>query len=383
MTIIYFIDDKLGGVTSLCRNLVDCAPAESFPHTIIHIDRRESVMTRSRTDFPRSVNLHFSYSDNNNQYDVIRRLHGLLPAEPSLLILNYELEMAMLDHFEVPHTTCQLVHDDYNYELALKYEHVVDFFIAHNRYIYDKLLLSLPRRASSIYFLPHGVPIPDLVTRSERKNPVEPLKLFFLGRMTSLKGIFDLPEIDSLLCQRKVPVTWTCVGNGPDKARLQEIWKSECPVHFENPHLNEEVLKLAMANEVLVLPTWFEGTPVSLLETMSVGMVPLVSDLEGGIRDIVTTDLGFRIPIGDIKGFVDSIEKLFRNPKLLQDMGIRCRELVRARYAVKDTSLAYYDLFRSYRKHYTHKVIQKNKIGARLDQTWIPDWFTLFARKIL
>ncbi len=52
-------------------------------------------------------------------------------------------------------------------------------------------------------------------------------------------------------------------------------------------------------HDVFVLPTQFEGSPVSLLETMSAGLVPVITDLPGGIREIVEPAVGFRLPMGD------------------------------------------------------------------------------------
>ncbi len=84
-------------------------------------------------------------------------------------------------------------------------------------------------------------------------------------------------------------------------------------VKFLSPPSNQEVLALCSERDVFVLPTKFEGSPVSLLETMSVGLVPVITKLPGGITDIVSPEIGFMIGMDDIDGFANTIEKLYND----------------------------------------------------------------------
>jgi glycosyltransferase involved in cell wall biosynthesis len=380
MKVIYFVDDKLGGVTSLCYNLVANAPMTDYEQWVVQVDWKESDMTRANLVYPATKNIHFIYSSRESQYAEIKRLFELLPTEEGALVVNYQFEMEMLDHHHVRQTVYQLVHDDYNLGLAKKFHHVVDVFIAHNKHIYEQLLKALPSKSSNIYYQPHGVPLPTYY-RVHSEGEDTTLRLLFLGRMNKLKGIFDLPVISRLLKEKNIKVEWTCIGNGPEKEQLMQQWKEE-NVRFTSPATNEEVLKLASEQDVFVLPTKFEGSPVSLLETMSVGLVPVITDLEGGIQEIVTEEIGFRVQMDNNHGFAEAITRLHSDRKLMKSMSVNARKKIESKYAVTLTAGGYHDLFKEYKKNFHRKTIQKNKIGARLDQSWLPSVVTRTIRNI-
>ncbi|MDZ4710685.1 MAG: glycosyltransferase, partial [Saprospiraceae bacterium] len=381
MRVIYFIDDKMGGVSSLCYNLVTHSPDLPYEQWVIHIDFLESSKARANLKYPNAESIHFKYSGLENTYSTIKRLYKSLPTEPGALVVNYELEMEMLDHYPVRQTIYQLVHDNYNLALAIKFEHLVDVFIAHNKYIYDQLIKSLKTKKFAVFYLPHGVAVPPFYRKRNEILNNEKLKLLFLGRLDEKKGIFDLPAIGRLLRENNISVEWTCIGNGPEKQKLINQWKDEPNLVFLNPTSNIEVLEIASQHDVFVLPTKFEGSPVSLIETMSVGLVPIITDLEGSIREIVDADIGFRIPMDDNLGFAVAITKLNEDRKLLSLMGDNCRKKIISDFNILCTAPQYHNLFKEYSLFYCPKKLQKNKIGARLDQPWLPSFITRTIRQ--
>jgi glycosyltransferase involved in cell wall biosynthesis len=97
-------------------------------------------------------------------------------------------------------------------------------------------------------------------------------------------------------------------------------------------------LEEASRNDILVFPTKFEGFPVALLEAMSMGCVPVVTDLPGGIREVVENGVtGYKCAIDKNEEFVTAIETLHSNRTLLHQMKLNDMELVRKNYDVKKT----------------------------------------------
>ena len=141
-------------------------------------------------------------------------------------------------------------------------------------------------------------------------------------------------------------------------------------------------MRICAQHDVFVFPTQFEGTPVALLETMSVGLVPIATDLPGGITEIVTHDIGFRIPIGNVQLFSRAIKNLFDNPELLNRLSTACREKVKNDFNVKNTAAAYHELFSKYVELYSAKQIKRQKLGFRLDHPWIPNEIVKLARTL-
>ena len=379
MNIIYFLDNKLGGVTSLNFNLASNAPA-GIKQTVIHIDAEEWLLSRAGISFPVEREIYFNFSELENSYSMIKKLHKIIPDEEGALILNYEKEMWVLDHYPAKQTTFQLVHDSWNVGLAKNYGHISDVFICHNTVIYKELTNLFPERIKDIFYLPHGVKIPAKYRQGTNEKKI--LQLLFLGRMVPAKGIFDLLQINDLLSARNVEFEWTCIGNGPDLAKLKLQWNPRDKVKFLSPASNDEVLSVCADMDVFVLPTKFEGSPVSLLETMSAGLVPIITDLPGGITDIVKEEIGYRIPIGDNHGFANAIETLYNDRELLNKLGSNCRKKIIEEFDVKQTARAYHELFMRYKDFYKEKARKKTKIGARLDHPLIPSSISKTIRKI-
>jgi len=381
LSLSFCIDDKLGGVTSLNYNLLAHTPSTNLETHVISIDLTESIYSRANVNFPVTHQVNFAFSNKENYYSVLKRLRELIPNKAGALILNYDTEMAMLDNYEVDQTTYQLVHDDYNLLIAQQYEHVVDVFICHNTIIKQKLLSSLSHRAKSIFYLPHGVPVPGFFRNS--KDDTTPIKLLFLGRMAENKGIFDLPVINNLLRERGVAFEWLCIGNGPQLDDLKKAWNPADRVEFFSPASNDEVLRLCASRDVFVLPTKFEGSPVSLLETMSVGLVPVITKIPGGVTDIVNKDIGFAIEMDDNRSFATAIKKLSDDRNLLERLSANCRRKIVEEFDVTITSQGYHALFQRYEEFYKEKKLKKLKVGARLDHQMIPNFVTRLIRTLL
>ena len=379
-TITYFIDDKLGGVSSLNLNLIKQAPPDVLQKVISIVELTDSF-SKAKIKYPFCNQIEFINDFKQNAYNVIKKLRSLIPNQEGALILNYGTEMAMLDHYEVLQTTFQLVHDEYNLRLSKEYGHIVDVFICHTAFIQSQLMLLYPNRKNDIFFLSHGVEVPQFCRK--KVSDVAPLRLLFLGRLTKSKGIFDLPVIAAILREKGIRVTWTCIGSGPDESDFKTSWHYLDLVEFISPKTNEEVLNIASQHDVFILPTKFEGTPVALLETMSVGLVPVITSLKGGIQEIVQAEIGFALPMDDNMSFANAILELHFDRKKLNRMSENCREKVISEFNVIDTSKKYFNLFVDFKLLKKEKKRKKLKIGSRLDHPLIPNFITATLRLII
>jgi hypothetical protein len=117
---------------------------------------------------------------------------------------------------------------------------------------------------------------------------------------------------------------------------------------------------------------------------MSVGVVPVVSDLPGGIREIVTEETGFRCALKDTAAFANAIETLHNNRALLETYSHNCIQIVTKHFNAVCQSPKYQDFFKACMEEERiprHMLVNK-KIGSRLDQPWLPDFVTKNLRKL-
>ena len=284
-----------------------------------------------------------------NLHSVLRRLRAAIPPGEGVLVANDLLELALVSAFDCHRAVIQILHgdDDYYYDLAARHENVIDAFVVYGATMERKLKERLPHRSADIYFLPYGLPDPP----RRRTAAPGPLRLLFAGRYEhGQKGVLDLPLIDRALVERGVDVSWTMVGAGPDEEKLRDAWRNP-RVNFMGRKTTAEVMDIAANHDVFVLPTRYEGVPVALIEAMSVGLAPVVSNVESGVREILTDgQTGLLPPVGDTAAFADAIATLDRNRSLLESIGEAAWRYVAVQHDVRARTDAYQALFARYRE---------------------------------
>jgi glycogen synthase len=106
-------------------------------------------------------------------------------------------------------------------------------------------------------------------------------------------------------------------------------------------------LKVYGHSDVFIITSEFEGFPVSVLEAMAHGCVPVVTDIRSGVPELVQDGVnGYRVPIGDIRTFAERLAALYRDPARRQEMALNAHATVAAGgYRIEDMTQRYIALF--------------------------------------
>ena len=185
-----------------------------------------------------------------------------------------------------------------------------------------------------IHVLQNGILIPN-----KEKTDYSSHKLLFLGRLCKEKGIGELLEAVPII-QKQIPDVKFILGgvweqgNESLKKKAEELPEAvECPGWI----LAEEKEKLMKECSIFVLPTWFEGQPVSVLEAMAAGMCVAASAV-GGIPQIMEDaqgGAGILLPPKDAKALADSLIMLLEDEDKRKAMGKCARERMIEQYDIK------------------------------------------------
>ena len=377
--IVFILPDILGGVASFNRNIVNNASLRKQAYVkVILVSEYEWKHPRITETFDADEVVAFQYGYWENRYAVLKRLSDMIGPDPGAVVCNDALEMGSLYEYGTPKTVYQLVHDFYNLKLAVRYGDLADVFLTHTGLFRDVLISSDPVTVQAFH-LQHGVNIPAEPPLSAGASR---LKIVFTGRLVESKGVQDIYEIDNLLAKAGVDVEWTIIGRGPLKPLLEEQWKEKSNVRFVSPDTTEELLALMATHDIFILPTRFEGSPVTILEALATGLVPVVSDLPGGIRETVPPEVGRRVPVGDNQQFADTIAGLHRNRELLAALKTEARKQAVAKYDIRVTSDNYFGLLLQYASlKKEHKNRPPLSVGFRLDKKWIPNVVVSLLRR--
>lgn len=223
------------------------------------------------------------------------------------------------------------------YDYVANFHFCLDSVAAVSRMIHDRLAARKELSNVPIHYLPYGVPMPAAGIRV-RHEPGAPLRILYLGRLDhEQKRVRLFPQILKELSASGLPFSWTVAGTGPEEVFLRENLRTSRPdqsVVFRGHVPYTEIAGLLREHDVFLLASDYEGLPLSLLEAMGYGLVPVVSDLPSGIREVVDESTGFRVPPQDIPGFARAIIWLHGHRAELQRLSHRAGDRVRAQFSV-------------------------------------------------
>lgn len=170
----------------------------------------------------------------------------------------------------------------------------------------------------------------------------------FVGRLEVQKGLDTLLRAMAIITSRDRDVTLTLVGEGQQRAALEDLARSlSLAPHVVFTGFVEDVLPYYHRARVFILPSLSEGMSSSLLEAMSCGL-PVVTTLVGGNREIVAPpsagekevpapyyigERGIGIYPDDVDGMAEALLKLLHDDTLSRQLGEKAEQYVRSRFS--------------------------------------------------
>ena len=151
----------------------------------------------------------------------------------------------------------------------------------------------------------------------------ETFTVLFNGSWIHRKGIETLQEAARILAHRSVALKWILAGTQAERSTVLESWPQALradTVVVPSFSKDQERDLLARAS-IFVLPSLFEGQPLSLLQAMAAARCCITTDCCGQ-RDVVQHDInGLLFTAGDAAGFARLIEECLHDPARRQRLG--------------------------------------------------------------
>lgn len=156
------------------------------------------------------------------------------------------------------------------------------------------------------------------------------VQILFLGVLIKRKGVADLIEAIKLISdQNKIGnMKFVIAGSGHQEAELKE----RCKIYGLDPYVTftgwvsgREKEKLLKESQLLVLPSYNEGLPISILEAMSYGL-PVIATNVGDISSaVVDKRNGYLIQPGDYKKLAECIIAIAHHQEAFASMSYESR----------------------------------------------------------
>lgn len=167
------------------------------------------------------------------------------------------------------------------------------------------------------------------------KNYTDMMSILFLGRLDLNKGLKEILQVLGKLQDDHIDFKFVVCGDGPKR----DWFLRECTSLIGDKLTYEGVVSGIHKSEILfrshifLLPSYFEGLPMSLLETMYAYIVPIVSPV-GAIPEVVSSGLnGFLV--SDVSEIVSVIMDLNENRDLLKWISYKSASCICDKFSVK------------------------------------------------
>jgi glycosyltransferase involved in cell wall biosynthesis len=185
---------------------------------------------------------------------------------------------------------------------------------------------------------------------TEEKN-AEILNVILPARMLYDKGVVEFVEAARLLHPKyKETVAFILVGNvdmGNNAGITEEqllAWNKEGAVQWLD--YQKDIIQTLIDSHIVVLPSYREGLPKSLIEACAIGRAIVTTDVPGCREVVKEGENGFLVENKNVTALATAIEKLILDKPLRLRMGLASRKKAEEEFSLKsviDKTFAIYE----------------------------------------
>lgn len=218
----------------------------------------------------------------------------------------------------------------------------------------EKKAIRLGTNFTKIVVLPNGVDIhrfyPSTAPYIRKGIKGVNVRVVYVGRISAGKGVFILLQAAKKLFEKYGDrILFLLAGDGPDMAALRNIVQSEKLANVKLLGNVRNVRELLINSDIFVLPSFYEGLPLSLMEAMAC-KVPVVASKVGDVPALIThSQNGILIPPRDVVSLMHAIEELVENPDFAQKLAENGYETIKKNYNVEKIAKQLKEIYESLR----------------------------------
>lgn len=220
------------------------------------------------------------------------------------------------------------------YKIAFKYAHLVFFQNSDDLNLFLKL--KLVRKQQTKVLPGSGV---NLEKFKQTEIPYQPFVFLFVGRLLLDKGIVEFVQAAKEIKKSNPHVKFQVLGFHDDtKGNVSKIdlnnWINNDIIEYLGS--TDDVYKYLKQATVVVLPSYREGTPKTLLEAASVGRPMIATNVPGCKEVVFENKNGYLCEAKNYKSLQKAFEKMLSLPfETLNMFGKNSRNLAEAKFDEK------------------------------------------------
>jgi glycosyltransferase involved in cell wall biosynthesis len=184
---------------------------------------------------------------------------------------------------------------------------------------------------------------------ASRRSYGPPRRVLFAGTWIPRKGTHVLTRAYERLCAAGSTLELDVLGAGvpADRVRSDFTPAVRDRVRVITAQDDRETADAMAASDIFVLPSLFEGTPLTLIEAMWSGL-PIVTTATAGMKDVVRPDVdGLLVRPDDVESLAGAIEKLSKDNDLCRRLGVAAHATAVEHFTWRRTAESFESAYRA------------------------------------
>lgn len=302
---------------------------------ILHTGKKRGWNFKDRTLWMLDLIKKVKKENEIEKYDLIHA-HSNLPGLPGKL-LSKILHIPVI--YQVHGTGIEVMQEIYGNGLKSKILNSLEIFL-HRKIKYDLEItvdqkFTQYKNINNSIYIPNGVDLSKFDAYPNKK--CEYFKILFVGRIHPQKGLIILinaiRELKKILREKNVQII--IIGKGEQEENLlhqiQEL-KIEDLFEFKGEKYGEDLIKEYKSSDIFILPSLYEGFPLTVLEAWASKIPVLTSDV-GELPNIIQNNYnGWVFENKNIEDLKEKILISINKKEKLSEMGLNGYKLVREKY---------------------------------------------------
>ena len=159
-------------------------------------------------------------------------------------------------------------------------------------------------------------------------------RILFVGNLAESKGVEYLIKAMPIILQKMKGYRLTIIGDGPQRSELEHLAQLlglQDSIDFLGSLPQPVVAEWMRKSKLFVLPSIYEGFGIVLLEALASGL-PVVGTEVGGIRDIISPEVGALVPPASPESLANAILDILTNEARYSELQAHTVSYVRNKY---------------------------------------------------
>ncbi len=183
-----------------------------------------------------------------------------------------------------------------------------NYVLGDSQYLIDK--------AKSIYdfcdysVIPWGIEKKWLEVHKKDYTLSQPLKIIVPRPHEAVyNNYFIVESLKDLISSDKISLTFPGFGSQLETFKIKSQHLVGDKINFYEKKSREEYIKFLSRFDCYLSNSKSDSSPVSLIEVMALGLIPISADIEG-VREWLTNENGFKYQVGDNQALEQIVEKI-------------------------------------------------------------------------